>query len=150
MEYSNWINDVSKRFRQSQLKAAVNVNSEMLRFYWELGRDIAEMSKEAGYGSDFYNSVSSDLKDLFPDIKSFSTTNLKYMRYFYEMYPSVPENRQQLVDESGDIKNRGYRDHKGLLMICSYFCEGILVIIYYIEFKVYFGGCYKAKITTKL
>ena len=104
--YRNWINDVSKRFRQSQLKAAVNVNSEMLRFYWELGRDIAEMSKEAGYGSDFYNSVSSDLKDLFPDIKSFSTTNLKYMRYFYEMYPSVPENRQQLVDESGDIKNR--------------------------------------------
>ncbi len=104
--YRNWIKDVSKRFRQSQLKAAVKVNSEMLRFYWELGRDIAEMSAEAGYGSGFYKSVSSDLKDVFPDIRSFSTTNLKYMRYFYEMYPSVPENRQQLVDASGYVENR--------------------------------------------
>ncbi len=118
-EYRNWIKDVSKRFRQSQLKAAVKVNSEMLRFYWGLGRDIALMSNKAEYGSGFYNAISSDLKDIFPDIKSFSTTNLKYMRYFYEMYPSVFENRpqlgddlgefrncQQLVDKSGDVENR--------------------------------------------
>lgn len=118
-EYRNWIKDVSKRFRQSQLKAAVKVNSEMLRFYWGLGRDIALMSDKAEYGSGFYNAISSDLKDIFPDIKSFSTTNLKYMRYFYEMYPSVFENRprlgddlgefrncQQLVDKSGDVENR--------------------------------------------
>ena len=98
-KYRNWINDISRRFRQSQLKAAVKVNSEMLRFYWGLGRDIAILSEEAGYGSDFYNMVSTDLKDVFPDIKSFSTTNLKYMRYFYEMYPVVPENRPQLGDD---------------------------------------------------
>lgn len=35
------------------------------------------------------------------DIKSFSPTNLKYMRYFYEMYADAGEIRQQLVDESG-------------------------------------------------
>ena len=35
-KYKKWIQDISKRFRQSQLKAAVKVNSEMLRFYWEL------------------------------------------------------------------------------------------------------------------
>ena len=39
-KYRNWIKDVSRRFRQSQLKAAVKVNGEMLRFYWGLGRDI--------------------------------------------------------------------------------------------------------------
>ena len=32
-EYAKWISDISKRFRQSQLKAAVKVNDEMLRFY---------------------------------------------------------------------------------------------------------------------
>lgn len=112
-EYKDWISDVSKRFRKSQLKAAVKVNEEMLRFYWTMGRDIAKMSNEAKYGSQFYNTISTDLKDIFPDIKSFSPTNLKYMRYFYEMYPTAEicqkvvdesetsENRQQLADESG-------------------------------------------------
>ena len=112
-EYKNWISDVSKRFRKSQLKTAVKVNEEMLRFYWTMGRDIAKMSNEAKYGSQFYNTISTDLKDIFPDIKSFSPTNLKYMRYFYEMYPTAEicqkvvdesetsENRQQLADESG-------------------------------------------------
>ena len=101
-EYKNWISDVSKRFRKSQLKAAVKVNEEMLRFYWTMGRDIAKMSNEAKYGSQFYNTISTDLKDIFPDIKSFSPTNLKYMRYFYEMYPTA-EICQKVVDESETI-----------------------------------------------
>lgn len=105
-EYKNWIIDISKRFRQCQIKASIKVNSEMLRFYWALGRDIVELSDKNCYGSDFYRTLSSDLKDIFPDVKSFSPTNLKYMRYFYEMYPSVTENRQQLVDISDDNNNR--------------------------------------------
>ena len=34
-----------------------------------------------------------------PDVKSFSPTNLKYMRYFYELYPCAG-NRPQAVDDS--------------------------------------------------
>lgn len=97
--YKKWISDVSRRFRQSQLNAAIKVNEEMLHFYWSMGRDIVQMNKDAKYGSRFYNTISADLKDIFPDIKSFSPTNLKYMRYFYELYPTA-ENRQQVVDES--------------------------------------------------
>lgn len=63
-----------------------------------IGRDIVQLSKKNGYGSDFYNTVSGDLKDLFPDLKSFSPTNLKYMRYFYELYPNAL-NRPQVVDD---------------------------------------------------
>ena len=118
VRYRNWIKAVSKRFRQSQLKAAVKVNGEMLRFYWGLGRDISLLSKEADYGSNFYKTISGDLKDVFPDIKSFSPTNLKYMRYFYEMYPdieirqqtadalAIPEDRPQLVDGFDQTENR--------------------------------------------
>ena len=118
VRYRKWITAVSKRFRQSQLKAAVKVNDEMLRFYWGLGRDISLLSKEADYGSNFYKTISGDLKDVFPDIKSFSPTNLKYMRYFYEMYPAIgirqqttdelaiSENRPQLVDDLDQTENR--------------------------------------------
>lgn len=98
VEYRNWITEVAKRFRHNQIKAVVKVNSEMLQFYWSLGRDIVNISSKNGYGSDFYNNVSKDLKAFFPDVKSFSPTNLKYMRYFYEMYPDV-RNRPQVVDD---------------------------------------------------
>ena len=47
------------------------------------------MSEQFGYGTRFYKTVSDDLKSILPDVKSFSPTNLKYMRYFYEMYPDA-------------------------------------------------------------
>ena len=72
----------------------------MLRFYWSVGRDIVNLSNKNGYGSDFYKTASNDLKAVFPGVKSFSPTNLKYMRYFYEMYPDAL-NRPQAVDDLG-------------------------------------------------
>ena len=80
--YRDWIQEVSKRFRQSQIRAAVKVNDEMLRFYWSLGKDISRMSENAAYGTGFYKAISADLQDIFPNVHSFSVTNLKYMRYF--------------------------------------------------------------------
>ena len=38
--YVKWLSDLKKRFRMAQLKAAVKVNTEMLKFYWSLGEDI--------------------------------------------------------------------------------------------------------------
>ena len=61
------------------------------------------MSKQYGYGSGFYKILSDDLKKVLPDVKSFSPTNLKYMRYFYELYPFV-ENRPQAVDDLNSIE----------------------------------------------
>ena len=42
------------RDSSSQIKAAVKVNNEMLRFYWELGKDIEEKQADNKYGSKFY------------------------------------------------------------------------------------------------
>jgi predicted nuclease of restriction endonuclease-like (RecB) superfamily len=97
-EYKNWIISVSQQFKASQIKAAVKVNSEMLKFYWTLGQDISLLSEKYGYGSEFYKMVSKDLGNILPEIKSFSATNLKYMRYFYELYP-LTENRPQVGDK---------------------------------------------------
>lgn len=97
-EYREWIKDVSQRFKRSQIKAAIKVNDEMLRFYWSLGKDISEKGMDAKYGSGFYKMLSKDLTALMPDTKSFSVTNIKYMRYFYETFPDA-QNRPQLVDD---------------------------------------------------
>ena len=39
-EYKDWLMEVSNRFRRSQIKASIKVNSELLKFYWLLGKDI--------------------------------------------------------------------------------------------------------------
>lgn len=46
------------------------------------------------------------MQDIFPDVKSFSPTNLKYMRYYYEMYPNAIENRPQPVDDLSPVEKR--------------------------------------------
>ena len=101
-EYKEWIQDVAQRFKRSQIKAAIKVNDEMLRFYWSLGKDMSEKGMEAKYGSGFYKMLSKDLTELMPDIRSFSVTNLKYMRYFYETFTDA-QNRPQLVDDLDTI-----------------------------------------------
>ena len=98
-QYAQWIKDVSSRFKQSQIKAACRVNVELMKFYWSLGRDISIREKK--YGNKFINKLSSDLRDELPDIKSFSRTNLYYMKGFYELYPNA-EIIPQLEGKSSD------------------------------------------------
>ena len=45
-DYTQWVEKLRVRYRESQVRAAVKVNREMLRYYWELGRDIEEMHVE--------------------------------------------------------------------------------------------------------
>ena len=87
--YRNWINEVSRRLRQSQIKAAVKVNDEMLRFYWSLGRDMETIKDTYSWGSHFYTQVSKDLKRALPEAKSFSPRNLLYMHQFYRLFPDA-------------------------------------------------------------
>ena len=106
-DYVQWIKELSSRYRRSQIKAAVKVNEEMLRFYWELGRDISEMKAESRWGSSFMKNLSRDLKELNPDASCFSQTNLLYMNNFYQLYRPytdisslvVEQNTQQIVEQ---------------------------------------------------
>ena len=85
-DYLQWIKELSSRYRRSQIKAAVKVNEEMLRFYWELGKDIVEKKADSRWGSGFMKNLSRDLKKLNPDATCFSETNLLYMKNFYLLY----------------------------------------------------------------
>lgn len=59
-QYKDWIADLSNRYRQSQVKAAVKLNTEMLRFYWSLGRDVVALKAEARWGDKFMKNLSAD------------------------------------------------------------------------------------------
>ena len=104
-DYSLWIQDLSKRYRRSQIKASIKVNGEMLKFYWSLGRDIVAMKAESRWGSKFFKNLSKDLKEANQKATCFSEGNLKYMKNFYCMYQPYFEIGQQLADQFQNGKN---------------------------------------------
>ena len=85
-EYLEWIKDLGTRFRRSQIKAAVKVNEEMLRFYWELGHDIVERDAENHYGSRFFSILNHDLKEATSMTSGLSERNIRYAKDFYLLY----------------------------------------------------------------
>ena len=99
--YANWLLAISKRYRQSQIKAAVAVNAEMLKFYFGIGADIVCMEKDQPWGSGFLKRLSLDLKLQMPEAACFSPRNLQYMRLFFKLYSPV-EFAQQVVAQLND------------------------------------------------
>ena len=85
-DYTIWIVQIKKRIQQSQIKAAVKVNYELLDLYWKLGKDIVKKQEESRWGDSFIATVSKDLKTVFPNMKGFSIQNLKSIRYWYRFY----------------------------------------------------------------
>jgi predicted nuclease of restriction endonuclease-like (RecB) superfamily len=79
-EYTDWIRSLKSKFRQSQLKAAVSVNHELLAFYWDLGHDIIEKQKRTMWGEGFIAHLSHDLLLEFPETRGFTERNLKFIR----------------------------------------------------------------------
>ena len=87
--YVSWIAELKKRYKNSQIKAAVAVNRELLSFYWHLGKDIHENQFENTYGSGFYAKLSADLKTAIPEAKGFSVRNIAYAHKFYLTYSTI-------------------------------------------------------------
>lgn len=100
IDYSQWITELKVRYRNSQIKAAVKVNSELLQFYWQLGKDIVSMDAENKYGKGFFNNLSQDLRDTIPDANGFSRQNLQYMKKMYLLYTQNFQNCPQLAGNS--------------------------------------------------
>lgn len=100
-DYSQWIYEVKQRYRQSQIKATIKVNSEKLLFNWLLGRDLMLKKIEERWGSGVVEQVSIDLKREFPQTNGFSTSNLWYMKKWYQFYTErIDEKKlQQVVGE---------------------------------------------------
>ena len=96
-DFSSWVSQLKKDIRTTQIKAAVRVNSELLRLYWRMGADICEKQKSASWGDGWLKELSRELIMEFPDMKGFSYRNLKYIRQWYQFYNQNVTIGQQLV-----------------------------------------------------
>jgi hypothetical protein len=103
-EYREWLKSIKQRLRQAQVKAAVQVNTALLTFYWELGADIVQRQKTAQWGSGFLKQLSADLMAEFPDVGGFSYRNIRAIRQWYLFYsggiPDLATGRGQIVQRT--------------------------------------------------
>jgi len=126
-QYFRWISDLKQKIQQSQIKAAIQVNSALIEMYWDLGKEISGRSFENTYGSGFFKQLSNDLRNEFPEIKGFSSSNLRFFEVFYQFYNQEVINLQQVVREfkiddnsnlqqvAGDFKNEENQNRQQLV-----------------------------------
>ena len=98
-EYVEWLADVKTRFRQSQIKASIRVNTDMLEFYWSIGRDLVALRAEERWGTGVVKQVALDMRQAFPDATGFSHTNVKYMKQWYSFYLKQVSKSQRVVGQ---------------------------------------------------
>ena len=97
-EYKTFFQEIKKKIASSQVKAAISVNKELIKLYWEIGSRVYLKQKSEGWGSKTIEKLAKDLKSTFPDMRGFSLTNIKYMAQFAREYPEFTIS-QQLVGQ---------------------------------------------------
>lgn len=102
-DYARWVQELSKRYRRNQIKAAVKVNEQMLHFYWTLGKDIVEMHIEERWGEKVINNLSIDLQNEIPNATGFSRRNIYYCKQYYLLYYQLFETVPQVEAQSEGI-----------------------------------------------
>jgi predicted nuclease of restriction endonuclease-like (RecB) superfamily len=85
--YADWLSDLRGRIHAAQQRAALSVNTELIRLYWQIGRDILDRQASQGWGTKVVERLSHDLRESFPGLGGFSRANLMYMRSFADAWP---------------------------------------------------------------
>lgn len=88
-QYQSLLDDLKQRVHASRYKAALSVNKELILLYHHIGKQILASQSQQGWGAKVIDQLSKDLRSEFPEMKGFSTRNLKYMRKFAEEYPDT-------------------------------------------------------------
>jgi predicted nuclease of restriction endonuclease-like (RecB) superfamily len=97
-DYADWLSQLKRDITQSQQRAALSVNAELVQLYGRIGRDILQRQSAQGWGAKVIDRLAQDLKDAFPDMRGWSSSNLKYMRFFAQHCPDG-QFGQQAADQ---------------------------------------------------
>lgn len=118
-EYQLWIRRLCKRYRQSQIKAAIKVNEEMLRFYWELGRDIVALRIEKRWGEKVISRLAVNLKDSMPDMSGLTQRNIYYCKQFFLLYHPIMTSLPQagVKTTKGNMPQAGAKLQEGIFCV---------------------------------
>jgi len=95
--YNQFLIEIKEKICSSQYEAARAVNTTIINLCWSVGSRLSEKMK-SGWGKSDVETLSDDIHKEFSGIKGFSTTNLWYMKQFFDEY-KASEILQPLVGE---------------------------------------------------
>lgn len=125
--YKIWLLDIKARVRNVQIKAAVNVNTQLLELYWSIGADIVAKQKKAKWGDGLIDQLSQDLSIEFPDMKGFSRRNMMYIQRWYLFYSG---KKNELVQQAVALITQIPWGHN--IVIISQ-CQSLAEALYYVK-----------------
>jgi predicted nuclease of restriction endonuclease-like (RecB) superfamily len=96
-EYKEFFVEIKQQIQNAQIKAALSVNKELLRLYWNIASMMIEKQKNYNWGDGFIEQIAKDLQNEFPNLKGFSVRNIKYIRQWYLYWTEELIIGQQLV-----------------------------------------------------
>jgi len=137
-----FIASIKEKIRLAQYEALKEVNIQLIKLYWEVGKDISERQKES-WGESIVTVLSKELQKEFPGISGFSERNLWLMAQFYNEYHEV-EFLQPLVAEISWTKHiaimgkcKDNQERRFYIMSTKKFGWSKNVLIHQIENKTY-------------
>ena len=86
-EFREFVTVVSDRIDHVRLKASKAFNSELIRLYWTIGKDIVERQAKYSWGKSIVEDLAFELRHLKGGSTGFSARNLWRMRNFYVSFP---------------------------------------------------------------
>jgi len=98
--YRELIERLKRRIRESQARAVMAVNIELVMLYWSIGREILDQQEAGGWGDDIVGRIAQDLAADIGSPRGFSRRNLFYMRRFAAIWPErekVPSVMAQIT-----------------------------------------------------
>lgn len=98
--YAKWLAQLKESFRSAQIKAAMQVNKGLIKFYFGLGTQIIHNQQNVTWGSNFIGQLSKDLRNDFPAVTGFSKRNLELVRQWSLFYSTCFESiAKQVVSQ---------------------------------------------------
>jgi predicted nuclease of restriction endonuclease-like (RecB) superfamily len=92
--YVAWVRAIAARIRGARQRAVLAANSEQIRLYHDLGREILDRQQRLGWGAKVVDWLARDLRRAFPGLRGFSARNLKYMAHFAQLCPDCAIGQQ--------------------------------------------------------
>ena len=102
--YRSFFKDIKARIRATQTRAALAASAELIRLYWDIGRDVVERQMTHGWGTTVIERLAHDIQQTFPGVQGFSKQNIWYMRKFYLAWADMAPILQRPVGELKEAK----------------------------------------------